>query len=244
MAWYFTVFFQSSLSPVRLQVAEQAKLDSITEMSTSLLDLNKKRASLDAEKTIQLRTKCEVVKKLRIQAYKQKASELDAKERELCRKTNQLADELVAHCDDTPFNKALIKILGNLKGYDYLSRSLSLSLCLSLCLCLSLSLSLSLSVSLYRSLSLSIAFFLFLSFSFFLTSVSEFLSFFLSLSFLLQSRSFLLSGFSGRGSRYSLSLSFFLLKIQRAVLTSKNLSDFCLESARIYLIVAQKRRIK
>lgn len=44
------------------------------------------------------------------------ALELEAKERELCKKTNQLVDELVDTCDDTPFHKALIKILGNMKG--------------------------------------------------------------------------------------------------------------------------------
>ena len=85
-------------------------------MSSTLMDLNKKRSALEAEKKTQLRTKCEVVRKMRIESYKQKATELEIKERELCRKTNQLVDELVEHCDDTPFNKALIKILGNLKG--------------------------------------------------------------------------------------------------------------------------------
>ena len=44
------------------------------------------------------------------------AIEMDAKERELCKKTNQLVDELVDTCDETPFHKALIKILGNMKG--------------------------------------------------------------------------------------------------------------------------------
>lgn len=82
----------------------------------TLLDLKKKQWDLNAEKTVNLRTKCEMVKKMRLEAYKAKTNELDAKERELCRKTNQLVDELVATCDDTPFHKALIKILGNLKG--------------------------------------------------------------------------------------------------------------------------------
>lgn len=81
-----------------------------------MLDLKKKQKDLNEEKNVNLRTKCEQVKKLRLEAYKQKSNELDAKERELCRKTNQLVDELVAICDDTPFHKALIKILGNLKG--------------------------------------------------------------------------------------------------------------------------------
>lgn len=92
------------------------KLDSISDMTMTLLDLKKKQADLNAEKTIQLRTKCELVKKMRIESYKLKTSELDEKERELCRKTNKLVDELVANCEDTPFNKALIKILKNLKG--------------------------------------------------------------------------------------------------------------------------------
>lgn len=85
-------------------------------MSITMLDLKKKQKDLNEEKNVNLRTKCEQVKKLRLEAYKQKSNELDAKERELCRKTNQLVDELVAICDDTPFHKALIKILGNLKG--------------------------------------------------------------------------------------------------------------------------------
>ena len=57
-----------------------------------------------------------MVKKKRIEEYKQMAKELDAKERELCKRTSQLVDELVDTCEDTPFHKALIKILGNLKG--------------------------------------------------------------------------------------------------------------------------------
>ena len=48
--------------------------------------------------------------------YKEMAAVLDAKERELCKKTNQLVDELVDSCDESPFHKALIKILGNMKG--------------------------------------------------------------------------------------------------------------------------------
>ena len=63
-----------------------------------------------------MKTKCEMVKKMRLQEYKDKTMEMDKKERELCRKTNQLVDELVEACEDTPFQKALLKILGNLKG--------------------------------------------------------------------------------------------------------------------------------
>lgn len=85
-------------------------------MSITMLDLKKKQKDLHNEKAVYLRTKCEAVKKMRLEAYKQKSNELDAKERELCLKTNQLVDELVATCDNTPFHKALIKILSNLKG--------------------------------------------------------------------------------------------------------------------------------
>ena len=81
-----------------------------------MLDLKKKQKDLNDEKAVHLRTKCELIKKMRLASYKEKSDALDAKERELCRKTNQLVDELVAECDDTPFHQALIKILGNLKG--------------------------------------------------------------------------------------------------------------------------------
>lgn len=71
---------------------------------------------MQTDKLNEMRDKCEQVKKRRLEEYKRKSNELDEKERELCRKTNQLVDELVFICDDTPFHKALIKILGNLKG--------------------------------------------------------------------------------------------------------------------------------
>ena len=76
----------------------------------------KTKNKLNEEKTIQLRTKCDIIKRMRIEEYKQKTNELDQKERELRRKTNLLVDELVATCDDSPFHKALVKILGNLKS--------------------------------------------------------------------------------------------------------------------------------
>lgn len=41
---------------------------------------------------------------------------MDEKERELCRRTTELVDNLADSCDETPFNKALLQILGNLKG--------------------------------------------------------------------------------------------------------------------------------
>lgn len=66
-----------------------------------------------------MESKCEKMKKLRLSEYKKKASELDEKERNLRKKTNQLVDEVVANSDDTPFHEALIKVLGNLKGKNY-----------------------------------------------------------------------------------------------------------------------------
>ena len=57
-----------------------------------------------------------MVKKLRLQELENKSQELQEKERALSRKTTDLVDELVAACDDSPFQKALIKILRNLKG--------------------------------------------------------------------------------------------------------------------------------
>lgn len=85
-------------------------------MSCTLLDLKKKQSSLLVESNQQMKTKCDMVRKTRLQQYKEKSKELDQKERELCRKTNQLVDELVSTCDETPFHQALIKILRNLKG--------------------------------------------------------------------------------------------------------------------------------
>lgn len=53
---------------------------------------------------------------LRLEEYKQKSIEMDEKERALCRHTNKLIDQLVDCSDGTPFQKALIQILGNMKG--------------------------------------------------------------------------------------------------------------------------------
>ena len=75
-----------------------------------------KKTQILEEGSAHLKDKCEMVKKKRIEQYKQMAIALDAKERELCKKTNQLVDKLADTCDDTPFHKALIKILGNMKG--------------------------------------------------------------------------------------------------------------------------------
>ena len=68
------------------------------------------------ENAVNLRNQCERVKEMRLEVYKQKSQQISEKERELCRKTNQLVEELVATCDDTPFHQSLIKILKNLKG--------------------------------------------------------------------------------------------------------------------------------
>ena len=63
-----------------------------------------------------MKNKSEMVRKIRLQEYKDKSKELDERERDLCQKTNQLVDELVTASDDTPFHNGLIKVLKNLKG--------------------------------------------------------------------------------------------------------------------------------
>lgn len=85
-------------------------------MSSCVLDIKKKQASLSAERTLRMKTKLETIKKKRLEEYNMKTNAMNEKEKALCRKTNQLVDELVLACDDTPFHKALVKILGNLKG--------------------------------------------------------------------------------------------------------------------------------
>ena len=104
------------MSPGKLQDVEQNKLRNISELCSCLLDLKQKQRKLEEERTIQLQTKCDMVKKMRIEEYKQKSNELGEKEKELCMKTNKIVDELVALCDDSPFHKSLIKTLGNMKG--------------------------------------------------------------------------------------------------------------------------------
>lgn len=91
-------------------------MEHISQLSSSLLDLKKKKDNIQKETTLHLKNKCDLVKKKRIEEYKVMTTEINAKERELCRKTNQLVDELVDACDDTPFQKALMKVLTNLKG--------------------------------------------------------------------------------------------------------------------------------
>ena len=95
-------------------------MDQISQLSSDLLTLKVKKSKIHKESSAHLKTKCDIVKKNRIDQYKKMSTELDAKERELCKKTNQLVDELVATCGDTPFHKALIKILRNLKGKTFL----------------------------------------------------------------------------------------------------------------------------
>ena len=95
---------------------ENKKLDDIESISNNMLELKIKQAKLEKERIVQLKNKCDQVKKLRIEDYRKRKTDLDEKERELSRKTTQLVEELAATCDNTPFHKALLKILGNLKG--------------------------------------------------------------------------------------------------------------------------------
>lgn len=112
------VFFiiQSSLSPGRLQDAELEKLNRISTMSASMIDLKKKHSSLMEEIVRLMKKKDEIEKNRKMQKYKEQNQKLDEKERELCRKTNQLLQELASCSDESPFNKALINLLGNMKG--------------------------------------------------------------------------------------------------------------------------------
>lgn len=95
---------------------EQEKLKNLLELSSCLNDLKTKQNKMEVERTIQMKTKCEMMKNMRLEEFKQKSNTMSEKEKELCQKTNRLLDELVAACDDSPFHKALIKVLGNMKG--------------------------------------------------------------------------------------------------------------------------------
>ena len=110
------LLFQSPLSPGKLHEVEQKKLDQISILSSNLLELKKRQSQLEVEKNNLMKEKCERQRKIRLEEYHGKTAQMDEKERELCRKTNQLVDELVEICDNTPFHNALIQILGNLKG--------------------------------------------------------------------------------------------------------------------------------
>ena len=63
-----------------------------------------------------MKEKCDRQKRMSMEEYKGKTAEMDEREKELCQKTNKLVDELVDTCGDTPFHKALIELLRNLKG--------------------------------------------------------------------------------------------------------------------------------
>lgn len=95
---------------------ENTKLDEIESISNNMLELKIQQAKLEKERIVQIKNKCNQVKQLRIDDYRRRKTDLDEKERELSRKTTQLVEELAATCEDTPFHKALLKILGNLKG--------------------------------------------------------------------------------------------------------------------------------
>lgn len=104
------------MSPGRMQEAESEKLDQISSISSSLLELKKRYSKLAEEKENLMRDKLIRLKKNRIEEHKQKASQLDEKERELCRRTNELVDKLLKTSDDSPFHRALMDVLGNMKG--------------------------------------------------------------------------------------------------------------------------------
>ena len=113
---YRMFFFQSPLSPGQLLEVEQDKLDKISSLSCNLVELRKRQAQLEDEKNNLMKENCSRIQKKRLEEHKGKRAEVDEKERELCRKTNELVDDLVNTCDDTPFHQALIQILQNLKG--------------------------------------------------------------------------------------------------------------------------------
>ena len=99
-----------------MKKVENDKLDKIESISNNMLALKIQQAKLEKERIVQLQNKFDQVKQLRIEDYRQRKTELDEKERQLSRKTTQLVEELAATCEDTPFHKSLLKILGNLKG--------------------------------------------------------------------------------------------------------------------------------
>lgn len=98
---------------------ENTKLDEIESISNNMLELKIQQAKLEKERIVQIKNKCNQVKQLRIDDYRKRKTDLDEKERELSRKTTKLVEELAATCEDTPFHKALLKILGNLKGEPF-----------------------------------------------------------------------------------------------------------------------------
>lgn len=99
-----------------MEEVEQEKLDKISTLSVSLLDLKKSLKKLENDKNTLMHEKCSRMKKLRQEDYNRKTTDMDEKEKELCRRTNQLVDDLVEACDESRFNKALVQVLRNLKG--------------------------------------------------------------------------------------------------------------------------------
>ena len=104
------------MSPGKLHELGNEKLDKIASLSSSLVDLKLRQEKLLQEKDKLMKEKSLKIKASRIAEFNQKTTEMDEKERDLCRKTNQLVDDFVQNCDDSPFQKALINILNNLKG--------------------------------------------------------------------------------------------------------------------------------
>ena len=104
------------MSPGKLQEVEQGKLDKISSLASSLLELKKKQCELANEKNNLMKEAFEKQKSLRLKEYQEQSVEMDEREKELCKKTNQLLADLVSTSDESPFNKALIQILGNMKG--------------------------------------------------------------------------------------------------------------------------------
>ena len=100
---------------------EQENLEKISSLSACLLELKSKLSQLENEKDILLQEKCYRMKKLKQHEYNGKTSDMDERERELCRSTNRLVEEFVNSCDQTPFNKALVHVLGNMKGIFLIS---------------------------------------------------------------------------------------------------------------------------
>ena len=78
--------------------------------------MKEKKTVVLKEKEQLVKEKSEINKVLKLNENKIRNRELNERERDLSRKTNKLFDELASTCDDSPFNKALLKLLGNMKG--------------------------------------------------------------------------------------------------------------------------------
>lgn len=108
------------MSPGKLHELGNEKLDQIASLSSSLVDLKTRQEKLEQEKNRLAKEKCQKLKEMKMADFNQKSMDMDEKERELCRKTNKLVDDFLSKCDDSPFHKALIHILNNLKGKQHL----------------------------------------------------------------------------------------------------------------------------